>query len=120
MSKVEQLNHVLRGLMEDMPEIRAVIVAAPDGLLIAEQGAAEEANRLAAMAATALGLGKRIASTTRLGDVADVSVMGDDGHFLVYAVGEKAILGILVPQGTNLGLVRLEAADTVREVLEEL
>ncbi len=120
MSKAERLNQVLQELMEDTPEVRAAIVAAPDGLLIAERGAGEAANRLAAMAATALGLGKRIATTAGLGGIADVSVMGEDGHFLVYTVGEKAVLGILVPKGANLGLIRLEATETVGEVLEEL
>lgn len=120
MSKAEQLQQVLLDLTKSMPEILSVIVASPDGLLIAERSAGGDANRLAAMAATALGLGKRIAAETGLGEVADINVMGESGYFLVYAIGDKAALGVLVPQDANLGLVRLEATETVKNVLEEL
>jgi len=120
MSKQEKIEGALSRLQRDMPDVRAAIVASPDGLLIAERGAGDAATRLAAMAATSLGLGRRIAKTVNAGDLNEIVIRGSDGYLAVFAIGEKAVLALTLPEGGNLGLLRIEAETAVRDVLEEL
>ena len=68
-----------------------------------------EAERVAAMSATALGLGKRITERTNLGGLAEAVIRGDNGYLVVYAAGKDAVLVLSGPIDSNLGLMRLEA-----------
>ena len=68
-----------------------------------------EAERVAAMSATALGLGKRITERTNLGGLAEAVIRGDNGYLVVYAAGQHAVLVLSGPIDSNLGLMRLEA-----------
>jgi len=116
LSKKEQLESVLGRLKAALPELQEVIIASSDGLPIAQIGTGDTAARVAAMAATANGLGKRIATTTHLGDLAETLVMGSQANFIAYAIGDKAVLALTMPAGSNLGLVRLETQDLVAEL----
>lgn len=120
MSKQERIEQALDRLRQNMPDIRAAIVASPDGLLIAERVAGNAATRLAAMAATALGLGRRIAQTAQAGEFNELVVRGKDGYLAVFAIEGKAVLALTLPEGGNLGLLRIEAENAVKDVLEEL
>lgn len=120
MSKQEQLQQILNELKAALPELKEIIVASPDGLPVAQLGESEIATRLAAMAATAQGLGKRIATTTQLGNLVEIVIRGDQAYFIAYAIGDKGILGLTTPAGSNLGLVRLEAQEYARRLAEVL
>ncbi len=120
MSKQEQLEAILSELKGALPELKEIIVASPDGLPVVQLGEGGIAARLAAMAATAHGLGKRIATTTHLGDLVEIVIRGNQAYFIAYAIGEKGILGLTTPAGSNLGLVRLEAQEYARKLAETL
>ncbi|WP_456410320.1 roadblock/LC7 domain-containing protein [Oceanithermus sp.] len=109
MSKQEQLQGILKEIKQALPELRSVVVASADGLPIVHDSA--DAPRVAAMAATALGLGKRISQTTDLGPLQETIVRGNDGYFVVYAAGDKGVLALAAPADANLGLIHLEARD---------
>jgi len=119
-SKQEAIESVLQQLKSVLPELQEAIVASTDGLPIAQLSSGEGSARLAAMAATAHGLGKRIATTSHLGEITETVVLGDKAYFIAYAIGEKAVLAITMPAGSNLGLVRLEAQDHARQLAEAL
>ncbi len=116
MSKVETLQEILKTLRMAVPEIQGVMIASQDGLPIAHDFPEGEAPRIAAMAATSLGLGKRIAATLRLGDFQETVVRGSGGYLVVYEAGEKGILAVSLPQGANLGLVHLEAREMAKRL----
>ena len=116
LSKKEQLEVLLDRLKAALPELQEVIIASGDGLPIAQLGAGDTAARVAAMAATANGLGKRIASTTHLGELIETLIIGSQANFVAYAIGNKAVLALTMPSGSNLGLVRLEAQDIAAEL----
>lgn len=118
MSKTEAVERLIQTLRQSVPEISGVIVASLDGLPIAYEGV--EPNRAAAMAATALGLSKRILSTTGQGNVEEGTIRGSEGYFIIYQVGDKAVLGVVVPKNINLGLVHLEARDLAKRLEEVL
>lgn len=120
MSKEEQLREILKELKAALPDLQEIIVASPDGLPVVELGDNKIASRLAAMAATAHGLGKRIAATTNLGGLEEIVIRGENAYFVAYAVAEKAILALATPAGSNLGLVRLEAQTYAQRLAEVL
>lgn len=113
--KSEILNNTLMTLRGSMPELRGALVATADGLPIAQSFSdATDAGRVAAMAATALGLGKRINDTLGAGDLSEMSVSGLDGQVFIYTVGAKGALAVVAPAGVNLGLLHMEARDTAK------
>jgi len=119
-SKQQKIEEVLSQLKAVLPELQEAIVASTDGLPIAQLSEGEGSARLAAMAATSHGLGKRIATTSHLGNLTETVVLGDKAYFIAYAIGEKAVLALTLPTGSNLGLVRLEAQEHARQLAEAL
>ena len=114
-SKTERLGSILTNLRSSMPELRGALIATADGLPIAQSFSDNtDANRVAAMAATALGLGKRINDTLGAGDLSEMSVSGLDGQVFIYTVGAKGALAVVAPAGVNLGLLHMEARDTAK------
>lgn len=122
LSKQQLLQQEVSGLLEVLPELRGVIVASTDGLAIAHSfvSSSIDPHRVAAMAATALGLGKRISSTLGTGTFTETSVAGADGLILIYASGSKGVLALIAPSHANLGLVHLEARDAANRVAQVL
>ncbi|GHF94355.1 hypothetical protein GCM10017783_02960 [Deinococcus piscis] len=116
-SKQEQLERTLRDLRSTVPDVRGAMIASVDGLPIAQTFADNtDAGRMAAMAATALGLGKRINATLDTGDLSEMSVSGSAGQVYIYATGRKGVLAVVAPGGMNLGLLHMEARDTAGRV----
>lgn len=120
MSKQEELALVIREIRRSIPELHGVMIASTDGLAIASDFPDAEAERVAAMAATALGLGKRITDRTGLGGLQETVVRGDHGYLVVYAAGENAVLVMSGPVTSNLGLMRIEARSASRAVSKVL
>lgn len=120
MTRQEELLALIRGLRTAVPEIAGVMVASADGLPMAHDFPEAEAPRIAAMAATSLGLGKRIATTLRLGGLQETVIRGQSGYFVVYEAGENGVLALALPAGANLGLVHLEAREAAKRLRELL
>lgn len=120
MSKQEDLALVIHEMRRSIPELHGVMIASTDGLTIASDFPEAEAERVAAMAATALGLGKRITERTGLGGLQETVVRGDHGYLVVYAAGENAVLVLSGPVNSNLGLMRIEARAASRSVAKVL
>jgi predicted regulator of Ras-like GTPase activity (Roadblock/LC7/MglB family) len=85
------------------------MIASIEGLSICHDFPESESERVAAKAATALGLGKRISERTNLGSLQEAVVRGDQGYLVVYADGESAVLVLSGPKNSNLGLMTIEA-----------
>jgi uncharacterized protein len=108
-SRQEELNRLIFSVRRAIPELNGVMIASDDGLSIAYDFPDAESEKIAAMAATALGLGKRISERTNLGELAEAVIRGDQGYLVVYAAGENAVLVLSGPTDSNLGLMRIEA-----------
>ncbi|RJF71803.1 MULTISPECIES: roadblock/LC7 domain-containing protein [Deinococcus] len=120
-SKTERLGNILTTLRSSMPELRGALIATSDGLPIAQSFSdSTDANRVAAMAATALGLGKRINDTLGAGSLSEMSVSGLNGQVFIYSVGAKGALAVVTPAGVNLGLLHMEARDAAQAVASVL
>ena len=108
----------LRGAVTD---VIGAIIASVDGLPLAHNARNGDASSIAAMAATAAGLGKRIVDDFEFGSFAECVVRAEGGYFVVYSVGRLGVLAVMASEGANLGRVHLAArrcATTVAGVLE--
>lgn len=120
MNKQVQLTELMRSLRQAVPEVSGVMIAATDGLPIAHDFAESEAGRIAAMAATALGLGKRVVQATHLGELTEAVIRGDRGYLIIFSCGQKGVLALSAPANANLGLINLEARLSASEIAQIL
>lgn len=118
MGKQEEYAGVIQQLRENVPDITGVMIASVDGLSIGTDFSDEEAARIAAMGASAVGLGNRITRTTDLGDMHDIMIEGSSEILIIYMAGTAAILALRAPRRANLGLIRLEGPKAVKKVID--
>ena len=119
-SKHSDLKLVLSAIRRAIPELHGVMIASQDGLAIAHDFPEADAERIAAMAATALGIGKRISERTNMGDLSESVFHGRNGYLVVYGAGEDAVLVMQGPIESNLGLMRIEARVAAVEIKQLL
>jgi predicted regulator of Ras-like GTPase activity (Roadblock/LC7/MglB family) len=82
-----------------------------------------EEERLAAMSAALLTLGERAAAGLGRGDLGQVFIEGRDGHVVLMAAGEHAVLVAVISRGAKIGLVVFEmrrSAGTIEAVMSDL
>lgn len=108
-TKSEQLGAIIASMHEAIPELFGVMIASVDGLAVAHDLPEADAERIAAMAATALGLGARITERTSLGTLTETIIRGTQGQLVVSSAGNDAVLVLVGPLTANLTLMRIEA-----------
>ena len=121
MGKQEEFTQLIRELRENVPDISGVLIATVDGLSIGTDFPEDEAARVAAMAASSIGLGNRITKTADIGNMKDMLIEGREGMLILYMAGSSGVLAIRAPERSNLGLIRLEgpkAAKRAAEIME--
>ena len=120
MSVSDELNQQLSQLRSAVPELRGALVASSDGLAIAHSLSSGDAARMAAMVATALGLGKRISDTFGAGVFQETAVAGVNGQVFIYSCGNRGVLAAIAPAGANIGLINIEARDAAKNIAQLL
>jgi hypothetical protein len=116
-AKHEEIQRHLDELRNAVPELKGVLLASTEGLSVAHSFAnGADAQRVAAMAAAAASLGRRISDTLAVGALSEVSVTGADGQIFVFSAGLKAVLAVIGPACSNAGLIHLEARITAHEI----
>ena len=117
MAKGEALKGHIEALRNAIPELKGVLLASNEGLPIAHSlSNGADPNRVAAMAAAASSLGRRISDSMSAGTLGEVSIQAEDGALFVYSAGSKAVLAVLSPQGGNAGLIHLEARSIAKDI----
>src|SRR5260221_4334107 len=102
MAKGEAIKNQLENLRNAIPELKGVLLASNEGLPIAHSlSNGSDPNRVAAMAAAASSLGRRISDSMSVGTLGEVSIQAEEGSLFVYSAGSKAVLVVLSPQGGN-------------------
>jgi predicted regulator of Ras-like GTPase activity (Roadblock/LC7/MglB family) len=107
MVKHEALKNHLDSLRSSIPELKGVAHSLSNGT---------DPNRVAAMAAAASNLGRRISESMATGGLSEVSIRGDEGALFVYSAGPKAVLAVMGPLDSNAGLIHLEARGVAKEI----
>jgi uncharacterized protein len=117
MAKGEQLKAQIEALRSAIPELKGVLLASNEGLPIAHSlSNGADPNRVAAMAAAATSLGRRISDSMSAGTLGEVSIRSEESSLFVYSAGSKAILAVLSPEGGNAGLIHLESRTAAKEI----
>lgn len=120
MSLADKLQSILGTLRASLPEVRGVLVSSADGMIIAANVSSGDSNRMAAMVATSLGLGKRMCDSFGAGNLSETSVSGDAGQVFIYGAGTKGVLAVIGAPGGNIGLTHLEARAAAQKIAEAL
>jgi len=119
MTRTEELDKVLSGLLASSGYIEACAVVSEDGLIIASslsQGL-EEIN-ISAVSATVLSIGSRVAAEMKRGDLQQLFVKGEEGYVIITHAGPNAALMIIVRKEAKLGLIFFELSRATEEVEE--
>jgi predicted regulator of Ras-like GTPase activity (Roadblock/LC7/MglB family) len=117
MAKVDALQRRIEGLRAEIPELRGIMLATSEGLPIAHSlSGGLDSSRVAAMAAAAASLARRVGENLSLGQAGEASIAGPQGMMFVYPAGPMAVLAVIGQSGTNAGLVHLEARMAAREM----
>ena len=121
MSRVDNLNKVLRGLQAGSPDVEACALISEDGLMIASAlpQHVDEA-RVAGMSATLLGRGTRASTELERGNLQEVLIRGGSGYACMMDAGSGTLLLSMATRDAKLGLLFLDmrrAVDDIRRVL---
>lgn len=115
MSRVDEINKVLRKLSNDSPGLEASALISEDGLMIASALTSNmEESRVAGMTATLLSLGSRASMELNRGAVQEVIVRGDHGYAVLLSAGRGALLLALTNESSKLGLVFFDMREAVQ------
>jgi len=121
-TRTEQLTQVLDALALNLGgDVNGSAVVSLDGIVLASRfSGAVNVDRLSAIAATTLGVSRRVAKDLSMGVTHETIVQCDNGLFIVIPVEDKCLLAVSLRKGGNLGMVRLEAgycADRISGIL---
>ena len=120
-SRTEQLVARLRELQASSGDVEGAAIVSVDGLSMASSLAADvEEDRVSAMSAAMLSLGERISTELGRGELEQVYVKGENGYVILTAVGEEAVLTVLARSEAKLGLIFLDVARTVQDLVKFL
>ena len=123
MSRLDELNRILRKLQVDSPGIETSALISEDGLMIAraENGNMNlEEGRVAGMAATLLNLGTRASMELARGAVQEVIVRGENGYAVVLSAGRGTLLLAVTNEASKLGLIFFDMREAIRALQKVL
>ena len=98
-------------------DITGSVALSMDWIVLASRMSNEiNADRVGAVAATMVGVTRRVAGELKIGVTEEAILKANNGLFIVLPAGSQAMLAINLKQGANLGMVRLEARDAASEI----
>jgi predicted regulator of Ras-like GTPase activity (Roadblock/LC7/MglB family) len=117
MSRVDQLNKILRNLQSSSPDVEASALISDDGLMLASALPQHiDENRVSGMSATILSLGTRAATELERGDLEDVVVRGREGFALLTSAGQGILLLVIASAAAKLGLLFFDMRRAVADI----
>lgn len=121
MSRVEELNKILRNLQSGTPDIEASALISEDGLMVASALPQHvEELRVAGMSSTLLSLGTRAAHELERGKLQQVLIRGENGYAVMVTAAPGTMLLVLTARDAKLGLIFLDmgrAVDQIKKIL---
>ena len=113
----EATKNILDDLVERSSDIQSAVIATADGIPITKVNSNDTSNRLAAMAAASLGLGKQVISTVCDGELNEIMIAGNEGQVFIYSISNKAVLVLVTKKLPNVAMVNWEAHKAVAQLL---
>lgn len=115
----EKISEVLRGLRISSPEIIGAAVVNIEGFIIASVAPSElDEELIGGMSAALLGVGERISGELMRAPMEQTYVKSERGYVILNAIGNDAILTLLVTKEAKLGLIFLELKRAIPELLK--
>ena len=117
-SKTEVLEGILEELARNLGgDVNGSAVVSLDGIVFAARfNSNVNVDRLSAIAATTLGVGRRVAKDLAIGNCQETIIKCENGYFLVLPAGDRSLLAINLRQGGNLGMIRIEASEAANSI----
>ena len=116
-SRVEELNKVVRSMQMSSQEVEACAIISEDSLMIAaalpqhiDEGA------VSGISATLHSLGSRAAQELERGELDQVLVHGDDGYVVMCNASDGTLLVVMTNSDAKLGLVFLDMKRAVEHI----
>jgi uncharacterized protein len=98
-------------------DIAGAVAVSMDGIVLAARMSSDvNADRVGAVAATMIGVTKRVSGDLKIGATEEAIVKAANGMFIVLPAGEQALLAVNLKQGANLGMVRIEAREAAAAI----
>jgi predicted regulator of Ras-like GTPase activity (Roadblock/LC7/MglB family) len=117
MSRVDDLNRILRTLQSGTPDIEASALISEDGLIIASALPQHiEELRVAGMSSTLLSLGTRAATELGRGSIEQVLIRGPSGYAVMVTAAQGTLLLVLATREAKLGLIFLDVGRAVEQI----
>ena len=115
MGAVDTFRNLLYDLSDAVPgQIHGSLIASRDGLLVAETlNDSEEAERIAAMVSTTLGVSRRMARTLNAGTLNETSISATDRRIQLYLIGNAGALAVVTAADANVALINIQARKVV-------
>jgi uncharacterized protein len=102
-------------------DIAGAVAVGNDGIVLAARMASDvNADRVGAVAATMIGVTKRVSGELKIGMTEEAIIKSDNGLFMVLPAGEQSLLAVSLRHGANLGMVRIEARDAATAIAHVL
>ena len=121
MSRIGQVNNVLRELQSGTPDVEASALISEDGLVIASALPQHiEEVRVAGMSSTLMSLGTRAATELERGEVKQVLISGTKGYAVMMTAAQGTMLLVLTTQQAKLGLIFLDMARAIESLEKAL
>ncbi len=125
MAILDEVRGILADIRKEIPDIKAITLAGKDGVpiysdigFLSSMGIDEET--ISAMGVLIYSTAKKLNNAFQNGDLEGLNVSGTNGLTVVYDIGPDAILIMVLPKETNLGLVKIvtrQAATKLKELL---
>lgn len=115
--RADQMQQVLRTLVNNTPDLEGAAVVSIDGLVLTSVlPAAADEDRVSAMAAALLALGERSVKELQRGTLEQVYVKGNQGYIVLMQAGEEAVLEAIAGPNAKLGMVFLDMKRAAQEL----
>jgi hypothetical protein len=117
-TRQEQITEILERLGNNLGnDLAGVAAVGMDGIVLVSRMSAEvNADRVGAVAATMMGVTRRVAGELKIGSTREAIIDSENGLFMVLPAGDQSLLAVNLRMGANLGMVRLEAREAAKEI----
>lgn len=117
-SRQEQIAAILERFTNNAGnDVSGVAAVSMDGIVLVSRMSADvNADRVGAVAATMMGVTRRVSGELKLGMPEETIIKSGNGLFMVLPAGDQGLLAVNLRQGANLGMVRLEAREAALSI----
>lgn len=98
-------------------DVTGAVAVSMDGIVLASRMANEvNADRVGAVAATMVGVTRRVSGELKIGFPEEAIIKADNGLFMVLPAGDQSLLAVNLRHGANLGMVRIESREAAAAI----